>query len=77
MFMCRGQNSWFCKALIICYISLFECKGPGMLKTIVNCDVLNRGLQNWAEKVPYTVLLNYLHTFVFNAFSIFNILLFT
>ena len=29
MFMCGGQNSWFCKApLSICYISLFECKGP-------------------------------------------------
>ena len=29
-----GQNSWFCKAsLRICYVSLFECKGPWMLKT--------------------------------------------
>ena len=29
MFMCGGQNSWFSKAsLRICYISLFECKGP-------------------------------------------------
>ena len=34
MFMCGGQNSGFCKAsLRICYISLFECKGPWMLKT--------------------------------------------
>ena len=34
MFMCGGQNSWFCKAsLRICYVSLFECKGPWMLKT--------------------------------------------
>ena len=29
MFMFGGQNSWFCKAsLRICYVSLFECKGP-------------------------------------------------
>ena len=29
IFMCGGQNSWFCKAsLRICYVSLFECKGP-------------------------------------------------
>ena len=29
LFMCGGQNSWFCKAsLIICYVSLFECQGP-------------------------------------------------
>ena len=34
MFMCGGQNSWFCKAsLRICYVSLLECKGPWMLKT--------------------------------------------
>ena len=27
--LCGGQNSGFCKAsLRICYISLFECKGP-------------------------------------------------
>ena len=31
MFMCGGENSWFCKAsLRICYISLFECRGPWM-----------------------------------------------
>ena len=42
-----GQNSWFCKAsLKICYVSLFECKGPWMLKTIINCHVWNRRLQN-------------------------------
>ena len=35
MFMCGGQNSWFSKAsLRICYMSLFECKGPRMLKTV-------------------------------------------
>ena len=45
--LCGGQNSWFCKAsLRICYVSLFECKGPWMLKTVINCHVWNRGLQN-------------------------------
>ena len=29
-----------------CYVSLFECKGPWMLKTFINCYVWNRGLQN-------------------------------
>ena len=29
MFMCERQNLGFCKAsLRICYVSLFECKGP-------------------------------------------------
>ena len=43
----EGQNSWFCKAsLRICYVSLFECKGPWMLKTVINCHVWNRGLEN-------------------------------
>ena len=39
MFMHGGQNSWFCKASLIriYYVSLFECKGPGMLKTIIKC----------------------------------------
>ena len=47
MFMCGGQNLCFCKALLrICFVSLFECKGPWMLKTIVICHVWNRGLQN-------------------------------
>ena len=32
------------------------------------------GLQNWTEKVPCTVLLNYLHTFVFNIFLVFSTL---
>ena len=32
--MCGGRNSWFCKtSLKICYVSLFECKGPSVLKT--------------------------------------------
>ena len=47
MFMCGGQNSWFCKAsLRICYVSLFECKGLWMLKIVINCHVKNKGLQN-------------------------------
>ena len=34
MFMCVGQNSWFCKASVrICYVILFECKVSWMLKT--------------------------------------------
>ena len=39
MFMHGGQNSWFRKASLIriYYVSLFECKGPGMLKTIIKC----------------------------------------
>ena len=37
MFMCGGQNSWFYKASSrICYVSLFKCRGPWMLKTVVN-----------------------------------------
>ena len=45
--LCGGQNSWFCKAsLRICYVSLFECKGPWMLKPVINCRVWNRRLQN-------------------------------
>ena len=37
-----GQNSWFCKAsLRICYVSLFECKGAWMLKTVINCHELD------------------------------------
>ena len=40
--LCGGQNSWFCKAsLRICYVSLFECKGAWMLKTVINCHELD------------------------------------
>ena len=75
MFMCGGQNLWFCKvSLIIFYVGLFECRGPWMLKTVINCHVRNRRLQNWTEKVPCIMLLNYLHTFVFNTSSVFNTL---
>ena len=39
MFMCRGQNSGFCKAFLrICYVSLFECKGLWMLKTVIGTE---------------------------------------
>ena len=40
-----------------------------MLKTVINCHVC----QNQAKKVLCTVLLNYLHTFVFDVFSIYLI----
>ena len=47
MWLCGGQSSWFCKgSLRICYVSLFECKGPWMLKTVINCHVWTRRLQN-------------------------------
>ena len=40
IFMCGGRNSWFCKAsLRSCYVRLFECKGPSMLKTVINSHV--------------------------------------
>ena len=46
MFMCASQNSWFCKAsLRIYYVCLFECKGPGVLKSVINCQGRNRELQ--------------------------------
>ena len=36
MFMCGGQNSCFSKACLrIYYESLFWCKGPWMLKTVM------------------------------------------
>ena len=45
--LCGGQNSWFCKAsLRICYVSLSECKDSWMLKTVINCHVWNKWLQN-------------------------------
>ena len=52
--------SWFCKAsLRICYVSWFDCKGPWMLKTVINCHVWNTGLQNYAEKnTMYSVINN-------------------
>ena len=46
-YLCVDQNSWFCKACLrICYVSLFECKGHWMLKTVINCHVFNRTLLN-------------------------------
>ena len=38
-----------------------------MLKTVINCHETEQ-----TEKVPCTVLLNYLHTLVFNILSVFN-----
>ena len=33
----------FLKVLSFFYVSLFECKDPWMLKTVINCHVWNRG----------------------------------
>ena len=47
MFVCGGQTSWYSKGSSkTCYVSLFEFKGPCMLKTVTNCHVWNKGLQN-------------------------------
>ena len=44
MFMCGGQNSWFCKAsLRICYISLSECEDL-MQFTLLCLKLLNHCL---------------------------------
>ena len=55
MFMCGGQNSWFCKAsLRICFISLFECKDPWMIKAD---SLIFKGFgwfwvqENWHQKI--------------------------
>ena len=70
-----GQNSRFCKAsLRICYISLFESKGPWMLKAVINCHVSNRGLQKLDWKSTMCSVVKLFHTFVFNIFSVFNTL---
>ena len=66
--LCGGQNSWFCKAsLRICYVSLFECKGPWMLKTVINCHVWNRRYKTRLKKyhmlLHYIVLLNFSSNF--------------
>ena len=35
---CLFEDQWFCKAsLWICFVSLFECKGLWMLKTVIKC----------------------------------------
>ena len=55
------------------FVNLFKnllCKFVWILKTVIYCHVWNRGLQ----KVPCTVLLTYLHTFVFNILPVFNTL---
>ena len=46
MFMYAGQNSWFFKASLRIYVSLFEYKGHWMLKTVIDYYVWNRGLQD-------------------------------
>ena len=42
-----------------------------MLRTVTNWHVWNRRLHNQTEKVPCTVLLNYLHTLVFSILILF------
>ena len=38
--LCGGQNLWFGKTSFrIFFVSLFECKGPWMLKIVINCHV--------------------------------------
>ena len=45
MFMCGSQNSGFCKAsLRIFCVSLFECKGPWMLKTVNKLPCVEQGI---------------------------------
>ena len=43
-----------------------------MLKTVIDYHVWNRVLRKLTEREPCTVLLNYLHNFVFNIFSAFD-----
>ena len=51
MFMCGGQNSWSCKSsLRICYISLFECKGPWMLKTVITATCVTEDFKTRLKK---------------------------
>ena len=66
--LCVGQNSWFCKAsLRICYVSLFECKGPWMLKTYkLPCVEQKITKLDW-KSTMYSVKLSKL-SFVFNIF---------
>ena len=61
--LCGGQNSWFSEASFrICYVSLFECKGPWMLKNVINCYVWN------LKKYHIQCCQIFIHTFVFNIF---------
>ena len=65
MFMCGGQNSWICKAFLRIFdVRLIECKNcyklPCVEQRITKLDGKS------------TVLLNYLRTFVFNIFLVFN-----
>ena len=42
----KALKASFKASLRICYVSLFECKDPWMLKIVINCRVWNRRLQN-------------------------------
>ena len=49
--MCGGQNSGFCKAsLRIYYVSLFECKGPWMLKACYKLPCVEQGITKLGRK---------------------------
>ena len=44
--MTRILKQWRHGFSRICYVSLFESKGPWMLKTVIDCHMWNRRLQN-------------------------------
>ena len=68
--LCGGQNSWFFSkaSLKTCYASLFEGKGPWMLKTYkLSClkkKITKTRLKNYHIECCYI----FLHSFVFNIF---------
>ena len=66
MFMRGDQNAWFCKASLRIYVDLFECKGPWTLKKLTAMC----GTEDYKDRLKkyHVVLLNFVHTFVFNIF---------
>ena len=63
--LCGGQRSWFCKgSLRICYVSLFEWSLNGKNCYKLPCVEQKIAKIDWKGRV----LLNCLHTFVFNFF---------
>ena len=71
--LCGGQNSWFCKAsLRLCYVSLFECKGPWMLKTHkLPCVEQKITKLDWGSTI-YSVVKFFFILFLCLLFSVFN-----
>ena len=65
--LCGSQNSWFCKAsLRICFVSLFECKGPWMLETYkVSCVEQKITKLDWKSTI-YSVVKLSLYFFVYH-----------